>query len=134
MERNAIGKKKFSNGIICIITVQLTIHPCKIWSCCRTDCQGTATTAQIGGCHLYPQSLYLSYLLAVRRTTNMERNAIGKNKFANGIICIIAVQLTIHPCKSWSHYTRTGTPTGDGGGIFFLSFKFLLELVASSIF
>ena len=32
--------------------------------CCRTDCLGTAATAQIEGCHLYPQSLYLSCLLA----------------------------------------------------------------------
>ena len=33
-------------------------------ACCRTNCPGTATTTQIGGCHLYPQSLYLSCLLA----------------------------------------------------------------------
>ena len=33
-------------------------------ACCRTECLGTATTDQIGGCHPNPQFLYISCLLA----------------------------------------------------------------------
>jgi hypothetical protein len=86
----------------------------------------------------------MDHLLIIRRATNMERNAIGKKKFANGIICIIMVQLTIHPCNSWSYCTRTRTlcldedvplPIGDGGGIRpmdGLLLAFLLELAVAS--
>jgi hypothetical protein len=79
----------------------------------------------------------------------MERNAIGKKKFANGIIYIITFQLSLlHIPAIVGPIAQEQEPlcldediplsTGDGGGIRPMDdcfpFDFLLELVAVSTF